>query len=675
MGRAAEVVNFANCIEEGGLIELPYQGSRYTLSDKYEHRILSKIDWTFINGAWLDVLPSSKTIFLLEGISDHCPTKVIMAEDRSNHVKSFIYCNNLNQHPHFTRLIEEGWLVQVKGYKMFQIVKKLKLLKMKLKKLNKDHSSNIVAEAKEDRKSLHQARVLLHTRPLDIELQAIEKEKYLKFKTSSYLAEVYLQQKSKATWLQLGDDNTSYFHSIIKHGKLKQAIIHIKNDQGGLNTNQDSIAREFTEEEVKETMFSIGKNKSPVPDEYGSGLYKATWSIVGKDVIEVVLEFFHNGKMIRQINATNIALIPKSDHPKSASQYRPIACCNVLYKCISKILCRRLKEAMSHIVTDNQSTFVQGRSMIHNILICHDLLRHYNRKTSPRCLMKIDLRKAYDMVSWEFLEEALRGYGFPEKFIRLVMTCVSTPKFTIKINGESQGYFDGQRGLRQADHVPHLLFVFVMEYLTRVLNCMSLLPDKYHPMCKSLKLTRLIFANDLMVFCKGDEDSVNKALEALNHFSVATRLIANMDKSHMFVADVPDQVKAQLLDKIGFAKRTFPIRYLGLPLSYKKWSKLECQQLINKITSRITTTYVRQLSYAGGLHVLNVVLKKSKKMAVNDVTITHNVDAHENVPQHEDSISDTCNEGEKQLRSMAGNIPDMCGKQLLMMPRTSMLRK
>ncbi|XP_075087992.1 uncharacterized protein LOC142169947 [Nicotiana tabacum] len=78
-----------------------------------------------------------------------------------------------------------------------------------------------------------------------------------------------------------------------------------------------------------------------------------------------------------------------------------------------------------------------------------------------------------------------------------------------------------------------------------------------------------------MVFCKGDEDSINRVLEALNHFSAATRLIANRDKSHMFVAGVRDQVKAQLLEKTGFAQGTFPIRYLGLPLSSKKWSKLE----------------------------------------------------------------------------------------------------
>lgn len=94
-----------------------------------------------------------------------------------------------------------------------------------------------------------------------------------------------------------------------------------------------------------------------------------------------------------------IALIHKVKVSVNVSQYRPISCCNVVYKCISKIIRRRLKKAIRHIVAENQAAFVEGRSMVHNILIWHDLIRYYNTKTSHRYLMKIDLRKAYDMVN------------------------------------------------------------------------------------------------------------------------------------------------------------------------------------------------------------------------------------------------------------------------------------
>ncbi|XP_060200822.1 uncharacterized protein LOC132629103 [Lycium barbarum] len=295
----------------------------------------------------------------------------------------------------------------------------------------------------------------------------------------------------------------------------------------------------FDRKDVKTAIFQIDSNKSPGPDGYRNGFFKASWKVVGDDITEAFLEFFQNGILLKQLNSTCIALIPEVNYPEYANQFRPISCCNVLYKCISKLICSRLNHAISYLVADNQSAFVQGRSMLQNVLICHDLLRHYNRKTTPRCLVKIDLRKAYDMVSWELLEEVLKSFGFPAKFSQLVMTCVSLPKFSVNVNGENHGYFEGKRGLRQGDPISPLLFVLIMEYLSRVLKCMGSLPDfKFHPMYKQLKLNHLIFADDLMVFCKAELKSVTRVMEALSHFSRASGLVANMDKSNLFMAGI-----------------------------------------------------------------------------------------------------------------------------------------
>lgn len=127
--------------------------------------------------------------------------------------------------------------------------------------------------------------------------------------------------------------------------------------------------------------------------------------------------------------------------------------------------------------------------------------------------MKIDLRKAYRMVSWEFLEEVLQGYGFPRPFVQLVMCCVTTPSYTVKVNGKRYGYFQGERGLRQGDPISPMLFVLVIDYLTKGLGKMSELPDFYfHPMCKITKLTHLIFTDDLMLFCKGEVASISRIM-------------------------------------------------------------------------------------------------------------------------------------------------------------------
>lgn len=110
---------------------------------------------------------------------------------------------------------------------------------------------------------------------------------------------------------------------------------------------QIDLLKSYYEMEVKQAMFKIDSNKSPGPDRYGSGFFKSTWDIIGKDIIEAVLTFLNNGKLLRQLNTTNIALIPKVKVPESTSQYRPIAYCNILYKCISKLLSSRLKIAVN----------------------------------------------------------------------------------------------------------------------------------------------------------------------------------------------------------------------------------------------------------------------------------------------------------------------------------------
>lgn len=64
-------------------------------------------------------------------------------------------------------------------------------------------------------------------------------------------------------------------------------------------------------------------------------------------------------------------------------------------------------------------------------------------------MIKIDLYKAYDLIEWKCLESALQKIGFPFKFIDWIMECVTTPTYTVMINGQFDGFFAGARGLRQ----------------------------------------------------------------------------------------------------------------------------------------------------------------------------------------------------------------------------------
>ena len=129
--------------------------------------------------------------------------------------------------------------------------------------------------------------------------------------------------------------------------------------------------------------------------------------------------------------------------------FRPISCCNTLYKIIAKIITNRIKPCLPGIISPSQLAFVAGRRIGDNILLVQELMRNYNKDDGrPKLALKVDLMKAFDMVDWGFLLDTLAAFQFPLKVINWIKACLTTHKFSISINGELAGFFSGKRGLR-----------------------------------------------------------------------------------------------------------------------------------------------------------------------------------------------------------------------------------
>jgi hypothetical protein len=124
---------------------------------------------------------------------------------------------------------------------------------------------------------------------------------------------------------------------------------------------------------------------------------KKMWHIVGEDVINVVNSFFQTRRIFKEMNATTISLIPKVANPTRLTDFRPISCCNTVYKCITKILAGRIKVVLPFLVGPYHAAFVSGRRI--NILFSQELIKGYHKnKRTARCAMKVDLMKAYNSV-------------------------------------------------------------------------------------------------------------------------------------------------------------------------------------------------------------------------------------------------------------------------------------
>lgn len=217
--------------------------------------------------------------------------------------------------------------------------------------------------------------------------------------------------------------------------------------------------------------------------------------------------------------------------------FRPISCCNFCYKVISKIIANRIKSFLSFLVDENKSAFVKGRSIQDNILLMHDLVKSYQKTGGPSsCALKADIMKAFDTVKWDYLMSILSHMNIPEDVRKWIHLCISSPSFSININGSFTGNFRASRGLRQDDPLSPTLFIIVMERFTQTLKSqIQQGPFTHHPKCNSLNLCSLAFADDLFILSSTDKDSIRTIKRSIDIFMDMSGLAPNLSKSEIFV--------------------------------------------------------------------------------------------------------------------------------------------
>jgi hypothetical protein len=224
----------------------------------------------------------------------------------------------------------------------------------------------------------------------------------------------------------------------------------------------------FSREEVKDAMFSIGDLKAPGPDGLHAIFFKRFWNMLGDELIDEVLHAINNAVIPEGWKDTTIVMIPKVEIPDRVSQFRPISRCNVVYKVISKVLSSRLKSILPDFISHHQSAFVPGRLITDNILLAYECIHTMKKKKGRRglCAVKLDMQKAYDRVEWIFLEKIMLKFGFDQRWVKLIMACVSSVKYRVRFNSVETEDIVPTKGLRQGDPLSPYLYLLVAEGLS-----------------------------------------------------------------------------------------------------------------------------------------------------------------------------------------------------------------
>lgn len=377
----------------------------------------------------------------------------------------------------------------------------------------------------------------------------------------------------------------------------------------------DSLCRNFSDEEIADALFQIGPLKAPGPDGFPARFYQRNWGLIKSDVVRAVKEFFHTGIMPDGINATAIVLIPKVNQPMELKEFRPINLCNVIYKIVSKCLVNRLRPILDDLISQNQSAFVPGRMITDNALLAFECFHSIQRNKSPgkaACAYKLDLSKAYDRVDWSFLEQAMYKLGFTHRWVSWIMTCLTSVRYSVKLNGTLLSTFAPSRGLRQGDPLSPFLFLFVADGLSLLLD-EKVLQGAITPVqvCRRAPgISHLLFADDTLLFFKADNGQANVIREVLDDYAVGTGQFINLAKCSMLIDDItPASVHAEIRSTLQIVGNGFEDKYLGFPTPEGRMNKGKFQSLQEKIWKRIIMWGENYLSSGGKEIMLKAVIQ------------------------------------------------------------------
>ncbi|KAL9659760.1 hypothetical protein QQ045_024569 [Rhodiola kirilowii] len=245
-------------------------------------------------------------------------------------------------------------------------------------------------------------------------------------------------------------------------------------------------------EEVWSEITAMALDSAPGPDGFTGRFYTRFWDLIRVDLMAVNDGFFEGRHMPRSFTSIYLTMIPKVAHATLITQLRPISMCNFCQKIISRILTSRLASWFPRIISEEQAGFIKGRSIHENIALDHDITHDLNHKTfGGNLVIKLDMSKSYDTVSWHFILGILRSMGFTDSWV-----------------------------LNAA--VEHGI---VQPYVTKR---------------RTVQVNHLLFADDLLIFTNGAKNSVRNLLDLIDDFcTVSGQRLNPVKSSIVFPASFP----------------------------------------------------------------------------------------------------------------------------------------
>ncbi|GKB26721.1 RNA-directed DNA polymerase, eukaryota [Tanacetum coccineum] len=562
---------FNNFISHTGLIDIPLEGYSFTWAHKSASK-MSKLDRFLISDGLLTLFPFLSAVCLDRHLSDHRP--ILLKESSYDYGPSpFRMFHSWFSMDGFSSFVVSTWnsMNVSESNGLIRLKKKLKLLKVAIKEWSKEARFRSREKKSSILKKLSESDKLIDQGKSSDDILSSRNNLLKELHDLNSLEAAEISQKAKIRWSIEGDENTKYFHGILKKRRSQLAIrgtlvngewisspdavkheflSHFRNQfalpefpsfgfdfafPSRLSSDQvEDLERSVSYDEVKSAIWDCGINKSPGPDGFTFEFFRKFWGLIDQDVFKAVLEFFDSGCIPRGCNASFIALIPKIHDAKIVKDFRPISLIGSIYKIITKILANRLCFVLPSIISDVQSAFVSNRNILDGPFMLNELLSWCKHKKRSAFVFKVDFEKAFDSVKWDYLLDTLQAFGFGQKWRKWIIGCLQSATGSVLVNGSPSSEFQFFKGLKQGDPISPFLFILIMESLhlsfTRVINAGLFKGIKINP---SFYFSHLFYADDAVFVGDWNVSNIKSVVKVLKCFHLASGLKINLHKSKL----------------------------------------------------------------------------------------------------------------------------------------------
>jgi len=438
---------FRRFINDMALKEVPLHGRKYTWSNQQDSPILVKLDRVLCSVDWEDKFPNCLLQSLASEDSDHCPLLLGLQDNKVGR-RRFHFESFWTKMDGFQEVVAAAWTsVPTGSCPYLTLSQKFKATAKGLQRWSSKTVGNVKFQLALAREILHQFEIAQDNRPLSPgELWLKNNLKKHSLALSSFSRTID-RLRSRIGWLQEGDANTKLFHLHARHRKRKKIIGHLISGDRVCTSHQDKaeVIDNFYEnmlgsssdrlhtvnlakiginsqdlavldlpfsEEVWKTILQLPSDKAPRPDGFTGRFYKSCWPVIKEDIMAAVSALWSRKFMnFESLNSAYITLLPKKVGADQPKDFRPISLVHSFAKLITKMLANRLADHLQQMVSPNQSAFIKGRFIQDNFMLVQQTARYLHQQKQPRILLKLDISKAFDSVSWPFLLEVLHTWA------------------------------------------------------------------------------------------------------------------------------------------------------------------------------------------------------------------------------------------------------------------------